>query len=82
MIQINSDKGELNCRGALDTILCEYTLLTRTIFRELKSVCGEEKAAVLFASMGQIAVEEPDEVHNVTKLFDKVAEVIDDEIQV
>ena len=80
MITINSSKGELNCRGPMDNILCEYTLLTRVILRELRSEFGEETANQIFAGLGQIAVKDLDEVHQVTNLYEEVDEVLKNEI--
>lgn len=80
MIQINSRKGELNCRGPMDDILCEYTLLTRVILRELKSEFGEETANTILAGLGKIAVKDIDEVHQVSNLFKEVDEVLNDEV--
>lgn len=80
MITINSSKGELNCRGPMDHILCEYTLLTRVILRELRAQFGEETANMIFAGLGQIAVKNIDEVHQVEDLYKEVDEVLDNEI--
>ena len=80
MIKIDSTQGELNCNGPLDHLLCEYTLLTRVILKALKSNFGEELANKILAELGRIAVKDVDEVHNVTKLYEDVDEVLDNEI--
>lgn len=80
MIAINSSTGELNCRGPMDHILCEYTLLTRVILRELKEQFGEQTANEILAGLGKIAVKDVNEVHNVTSMFDEVQEVFDNEV--
>lgn len=78
MIKIDSSNGELQARGHFDTILCEWTLLTRVIIKEVKEQFPEEVANELIAGLGQIAAKNPDEVHNVTKLFNEIEEVLDE----
>lgn len=80
MIQLDATKGELNCRGPLDTIICEYTLLTRVLLREMRTQLGEERADKMFAGIGQIAVKDIDEIRNVTSMFEEVSEALDDEV--
>ena len=78
MIKIDSKNGEMQARGPFDLILCEWTLLTRIILKELREQFPEDIANELFAGLGQIAAEEPSEVRNVTKMFDKIEETFEE----
>lgn len=80
MIKVDCNKGELACRGPLDSILFEYTLLTRTILKEMREQFGEEMANELFAGLGQIAAKNVDDLHDVKNIIDEIDEVFPDEI--
>lgn len=80
MIKINSTKGELNCRGPLDLILFEYTLLTRVILKEMREQFGEKTANELFAGLGQIAAKNVNDLHDVKSMMDEIDEVFPDEV--
>ena len=80
MIKIDCNKGELACRGPLENILFEYTLLTRTILKEMQEQFGEEVANELFAGLGQIAAKNIDEVNNPTDILKDINEVFPDEV--
>lgn len=73
MIKIDSKNGEFQARGPFDIILCEWTLLTRIILKEMREQFPLEIANKLFAGLGMIAAENTDEIQNVTDMFDKIS---------
>ena len=80
MIKVDCNKGELTLRGPLESLLFEYTLLTRTVLKEMREQFGEEMANELFAGLGQIAAKNIDEVHNPTDILKDINEVFPDEV--
>lgn len=72
MITINSNKGVFQARGPFDEILCEWTLITRIILKELRAQFPEETANELFADLGRIAAENVEEVNSTSTLFEKI----------
>lgn len=80
MIKVNAKNGELNCRGPLENILFEYTLLTRVLLKEMREQFGEEIANKLLAGLGQIAAKNVNEVFNVENIMDEIEEVFPDEV--
>lgn len=78
MIKVDSKNGEFQARGPFDLILCEWTLLTRIIFKEMKEQFPEETANKLFAGLGMIAAKDTNEIRNVTSMFDEIMKAFDE----
>lgn len=72
MIQINFNTGELMISGAMDEILTEYTILTKTITKQLDSLFNEEVAFKTLAGLGKVATDDFKKKTNPSNIYKKV----------
>lgn len=82
MIKTSCSEGELMCRGPIDEILTEYTIVTKMILRELHDMSNEEIAFKVLASLGQIAYKDYNKPFDAIELYNNVNEVITNEMEI
>ncbi len=82
MIKADCSAGELMCRGPIDSILSEYTLLTQLMLKQIEEIKGEETAFTVLAKLGQLAADGYKDNSDLDKIYKGVDKVIADEMQI